>query len=88
MSQIRRFATAGLDDAAGRRGHRGGLAVGAIDETSQEKAGGATEKLPASDDKAMSFPEEYRYEDADQVKFCLEQMRRHLRLLPLRRNPN
>jgi hypothetical protein len=42
MTQVRRFAAAGLDQAARRRGHRGGLAVGAIDETSQEKAGGAT----------------------------------------------
>ncbi len=42
MSQVRRFAAAGLDEAARRGGRRGGLAVGAIDETGQEKAGGAT----------------------------------------------
>jgi hypothetical protein len=41
MSEIRRFAVAGLD-AAARRGRRGGLAAGALDETGQEKAGEAT----------------------------------------------
>jgi SRSO17 transposase len=41
MGVVRRFAVAGLDEAAGRRGRRG-LAVGAIDETSQVKQGAAT----------------------------------------------
>ena len=36
MSQVRRFAVAGLDKAA-RRGCRGGLVIGALDETGQEK---------------------------------------------------
>ncbi len=39
MNVVRRFAARGLD-AAGRR--RGGLVIGAIDETGQEKAGAAT----------------------------------------------
>jgi SRSO17 transposase len=42
MGEVRRFAVAGLDQAARRGGRRGGLAVGAIDETGQEKAGTAT----------------------------------------------
>jgi SRSO17 transposase len=42
MSVVRRFVVAGLDEAAGRCGRRGGLAVGAIDETSQAKQGSAT----------------------------------------------
>ena len=41
MSQVRRFAAAGLEEAAQRR-RRGGLVIGAIDETGQEKAGEAT----------------------------------------------
>ena len=41
MSVIRRFAAAGLEVAA-RRGRRGRLVIGAIDETGQEKAGQAT----------------------------------------------
>lgn len=41
MSQIRRFAAEGLDAAARRRG-RGGLVVGVLDETGQEKQGEAT----------------------------------------------
>ena len=41
MSVVRRFAVAGLEEAA-RRGRRGGLVIGAIDETGQEKAGEAT----------------------------------------------
>ena len=41
MGVVRRFAVAGLDQAA-RDGGRGGLAVGAIDETSQLKQGGCT----------------------------------------------
>jgi SRSO17 transposase len=41
MSQVRRFAVAGLEGAARRR-RRGGLVIGAIDETGQEKAGEAT----------------------------------------------
>jgi SRSO17 transposase len=42
MGAVRRFAVAGLDDAAGRRRGRRQLAVGALDETGQEKAGTAT----------------------------------------------
>ena len=42
MSQVRRFAAAGLDEAAGAASRRGGLVIGAIDETGQEKAGEAT----------------------------------------------
>jgi SRSO17 transposase len=42
MSQVRRFAAAGLDAAARRGGRRGGLVIGALDETGQEKAGEAT----------------------------------------------
>jgi SRSO17 transposase len=42
MGVVRRFAVAGLEEAA-RRGHRRrGLVIGAIDETGQEKAGSAT----------------------------------------------
>jgi SRSO17 transposase len=41
MSMVRRFAVPGLD-AAARRRRRGGMAVGAVDETGQEKAGEAT----------------------------------------------
>jgi DDE superfamily endonuclease len=42
MSQVRRFAVAGLDEAARRSGHRHGLVIGAIDETGQAKQGCAT----------------------------------------------
>ena len=42
MSQVRRFAAAGLDEAARRDRRRGGMVIGAIDETGQEKAGEAT----------------------------------------------
>ena len=42
MGVVRRFAVAGLDEAARRTGRRGGLAVGAIDETGQVKAGTRT----------------------------------------------
>jgi SRSO17 transposase len=42
MSQVRRFAAGGLDAAARRGGRRGGLVIGALDETGQEKAGEAT----------------------------------------------
>jgi SRSO17 transposase len=42
MGVVRRFAVSGLDEAARRSGRRGGLAVGAIDETSQQKQGTAT----------------------------------------------
>ncbi len=42
MSQVRRFAAAGLDEAARRNRRRGGMVIGAIDETGQEKAGEAT----------------------------------------------
>ncbi len=39
---VRRFAVAGLDEAADSTGRRRGLAVGAIDETRQVKAGERT----------------------------------------------
>jgi SRSO17 transposase len=42
MSVERRYAVAGLDQAAARRRGRRPLAVGALDETGQEKAGTAT----------------------------------------------
>lgn len=42
MGVARRFAVAGLDEAARRRGRRGGLAVGAIDDTSQQEQRTAT----------------------------------------------
>jgi SRSO17 transposase len=42
MGVVRRFAVAGLDEAARRGGRRRGLRVGAIDETSQVKQGTAT----------------------------------------------
>jgi SRSO17 transposase len=41
MGVVRRFAVAGLDEAACRSGRRG-LVIGALDETGQEKAGSAT----------------------------------------------
>jgi SRSO17 transposase len=41
MSVVRRFAVKGLEEAA-RLGRRGGMVIGAIDETGQEKAGEAT----------------------------------------------
>jgi len=43
-------------------------------------------RSPANEDKAMSFPEEYRYEDDDQWDFCRQRMCEHLRMLPLRWN--
>ena len=42
MSAVRRFAVAGLDQAAARRRGRRALAIGALDETGQEKHGTAT----------------------------------------------
>jgi SRSO17 transposase len=42
MGVVRRFAVAGLDDAACKCGRRRGLAVGAIDETGQVKQGCCT----------------------------------------------
>jgi SRSO17 transposase len=42
MGVVRRFAVAGLDEAAGKTGRRRGLAVGALDETGQVKAGTRT----------------------------------------------
>ena len=42
MGAVRRFAVAGLDEAARKAGRRRGLAVGAIDETGQVKQGGLT----------------------------------------------
>jgi SRSO17 transposase len=41
MSEVRRFAAAGLE-AAARRGRRAGLVIAAIDESGQEKAGTCT----------------------------------------------
>jgi len=41
MSQVRKYAAAGLDAAAGRSRHRR-MTVGALDETGQAKQGGAT----------------------------------------------
>jgi len=42
MSAVRVFAAAGLDGAARRNRRAGGMAVGALDETGQEKQGTAT----------------------------------------------
>jgi SRSO17 transposase len=42
MSQVRRFAVAGLEEAARSNGRCGGMVIGALDETGQEKAGEAT----------------------------------------------
>ena len=42
MGVVRRFAVAGLEQAARRGKRRRGLVIGAIDETGQEKAGEAT----------------------------------------------
>jgi SRSO17 transposase len=42
MSDVRRFAVAGLEDAARRNRRPGGMRVGALDETGQEKQGSAT----------------------------------------------
>jgi hypothetical protein len=42
MSEVRRFAAAGLGEAARRGRRRGGLVTGAVDETGQEKTGSAT----------------------------------------------
>jgi SRSO17 transposase len=42
MSTVRRFAVAGLDQAARRNRRAGGMTVGALDETGQEKHGSAT----------------------------------------------
>jgi SRSO17 transposase len=42
MTVVRRFAVAGLDQAARRNRRRGGMVIGAIDETGQEKQGEAT----------------------------------------------
>src|ERR1022692_3740794 len=42
MSEVRRFAVAGLDEAARRSGRRRGLVIGALDETGQAKQGTAT----------------------------------------------
>src|ERR1035441_3146484 len=39
MGVVRRFAVAGLDEAARRPGRRGALRIGALDETGQEKKG-------------------------------------------------
>jgi SRSO17 transposase len=42
MGVVRRFAVAGLDEAARRQGRGAGLRIGALDETGQEKKGQAT----------------------------------------------
>jgi SRSO17 transposase len=42
MAVVSRFVVAGLDEAARRAGRRRGLAVGAIDETGQQKQGATT----------------------------------------------
>lgn len=42
MSEVRRFAAAGLEEAAHRGRRRDALVIGALDETGQEKAGEAT----------------------------------------------
>jgi SRSO17 transposase len=42
MGVVRRFAVAGLDEAARKTGRRRGLAVGALDETGQVKQGTRT----------------------------------------------
>jgi hypothetical protein len=42
MGEVRRFAVAGLEEAGRRLGRRRGLVLGALDETSQVKAGTAT----------------------------------------------
>jgi SRSO17 transposase len=42
MGSVRRFAVAGLDEAARRNRRAGGLRAGVLDETGQEKAGSAT----------------------------------------------
>ena len=42
MGVVRRFAVAGLDEAARRSGRRRGLVIGALDETGQDKQGRAT----------------------------------------------
>ena len=42
MSVVRRFAVAGLDEAARRNRRAGGMRAGALDETGQEKHGAAT----------------------------------------------
>jgi hypothetical protein len=39
MGVVRRFAVAGLDDAARRGGRRRGRRIGALDETGQQKQG-------------------------------------------------
>jgi SRSO17 transposase len=42
MSSVRRFAVAGLDEAARRNRRPGGMRIGVLDETGQEKSGTAT----------------------------------------------
>jgi len=42
MGVVRRFAVAGLEEAARRSGRRRGLVIGALDETGQEKQGAST----------------------------------------------
>ena len=42
MGEVRRFAVAGLEEAARKSGRRRGLVIGALDETGQVKQGAAT----------------------------------------------
>jgi hypothetical protein len=56
MGAVRRFAVADLDQAARRLGRRRGLAVGALDETGQEKKGQATAGSSASTWAARAGP--------------------------------
>jgi hypothetical protein len=42
MGEVRRFAVAGLEEAARRPGRRRGLVAGALDETGQARQGTAT----------------------------------------------
>jgi SRSO17 transposase len=42
MAEVRRFAVAGLEEAARKSGRRRGLVIGALDETGQVKQGSAT----------------------------------------------
>ena len=59
MGVVRRFAVAGLEDAARRRRRRGGLVIGAIDETGQEKAGEATAGVKRADDHEIRLLREF-----------------------------
>ena len=56
MSEVRRFAVAGLEEAARRSGRRNGLVIGAIDETGQEKYGTATAEGSKRQNMARARP--------------------------------